>query len=108
MKANGLQEGERSSIRRKANGCRECKGSLVQRNAKGRQEVKWSPIQRNAKGRREVEWSPIRRKAKGHRFEGMRRVAVELNRRRLALNGVSSVTAKLNRDGGSSTAMVGA
>ena len=104
--AKGRWEVEWSPIRRKAKGRRECKGSPVQRNVKGRQEVKWSPIQRNAKGRWEVEWSPIQRKAKGRRFDGMRRVAVELNRRRLALNGASSaavwassVTAKLNRDG---------
>ena len=60
-------------------------------------------------------------KPNGRRFEGMRRVAVELNRQRLALNDASSTTlwassatvwassatAKLNRDGGSSTATVG-
>ena len=121
---------ERVLWRRTVADSKEGEGSPVQRNAKRRREVEWSPVQRNAKGRREVEWSPIRRKAKGRwfkgmrsvvgksngrRFEGMRRVAVELNRRRLALNGASSATvwassatAKLNRDGGSSTATVGA
>ena len=86
----GKRSKERVLSRRTVVDSKECEGSPVQRNAKGRQEVKWSLIQRNAKGCREVEWSLIRRKAKGRRFEGMRRVAIELNRRRLALNGASS------------------
>ena len=94
---------------------KEGEGSPVQRNAKRRREVEWSPVQRNAKGRQEVEWSLIRRKAKGRRFKGMRRVAIELNRRQLALNRASSATvwassatAKLNHDGGSLMATMGA
>ena len=106
---------ERVLWRRTVADSKEGEGSPVQRNAKGRWEVEWSPIRRKAKGRRFKGMRSVVGKSNGRRFEGMRRVAVELNRRRLALNGAplttvwaSSATAKLNRDGGSSTASVGA
>ena len=96
MKANGLREGEQSPIRRKA---------------KGRQFKGMWRVARKSNGRRFKGMRRVAGKSNGRWFEGMQRVAVELNRRWLALNGASSgtvwassMTAKLNCDGGSSTA----
>ena len=79
VKANDLQEGERSPIRRNVKRRRFKGMQSVAGKSNGRREVEWSPVQRNAKGRREVEWSPIQRKAKGRRFKGMRSVTEKSN-----------------------------
>ena len=87
-KANG----RRFEGRRRVAGSKECEASPGSRMVADLKECKALPGSRMVADSKEGERSPVQRNAKRRRFEGMRRVAVELNRRRLALNEASSAT----------------